>query len=440
MANDHYSYALNPGPVRSLAAAIATKNLSPVGLIQRCLDRIEQVERHIQCWSEIDADGALAVAREREKEAADGHIRGPLHGIPIGIKDLIDVEGMHTRAGSAVGANVLPAASDAEIVLALRTQGAIILGKTHTTEYAFQDPSPTRNPFNINHTPGGSSSGSAAAVASGMVPIALGTQTGASVNRPAAYCGIAAFKPSNQSLSTFGMTPLAPSYDTPGFFGWSVDDATYVYEAVAQTFVDAGPETVQEICILEDAHWSDATSEIRAALHSVANACERSGHRITRRPSPIDFARLYELQRTTMIYEAGRALRHLLDEHASRIGPKLHAALTEGAAIGTARYLDERAEIDEMRRRLFCADGSRCLFLWPATPSTAPAGLSWTGDTRYIAPWTALGGPIVTLPSGLAPNGLPVGCILMASPGRDRLLCDVARRVNAPCRSLKRKN
>lgn len=423
------SYVLNPGQLRSIAAAIAARKLSPVSLVRHYLNRIKQVERHIRCWCEVDTKGALAVAREREEEATQGRIRGPLHGIPIAIKDLIDVEGMPTRAGSATRAHAPPAAADAEIVLALRAQGAIILGKVHTTEFAFQDPSPTRNPFNIDHTPGGSSSGSAAVVASGMLPAAVGTQTGASVNRPAGYCGIAAFKPSSGSLSTWGVTPLAPSYDTPGFFGWSVDDAAYLFEAVAPSFLADRPATTNRVYILDDPHWSDVTSEMRLGIQKVAAACEVAGHGVVRQRSPIDFGTLFELQRTTMLYEASRALRHLLQKGNTGIGERLRAALDEGAGFSRARYLDERTQIEEMRRRLFLADEDNALFLWPAAPSTAPAGLNWTGDTKYISPWTALGGPIATLPAGLAANGLPRACILMAGPGSDRLLCNVARRV-----------
>ncbi|MGE3700747.1 MAG: amidase [Hyphomicrobiaceae bacterium] len=422
------SFALNPGQLRRIAADIAVQKLSPVSLVRHYLNRIKQVERHVRCWCEVDTKGALAVAREREEEAAQGRIRGPLHGIPIAIKDLIDVEGMRTRAGSATRAYVPQAAADAEIVLALRAQGAIILGKVHTTEFAFQDPAPTRNPFNIDHTPGGSSSGSAAVVASGMLPAAVGTQTGASVNRPAAYCGIAAFKPSSGSLSTWGVTPLAPSYDTPGFFGWSMDDAAYLFEAVAPAFIVHRPATANRIYILEDPHWSDATREMLLATQEVVAACERAGHTVVRQRSPIDFGWLFALQRTTMLYEASRAL-HFLNQANTGIGDRLRAALDEGAGISRSRYLDERAKIEEMRRDLFLSVEDSALFLWPAAPSTAPEGLNWTGDTKYISPWTALGGPIATLPSGVAANGLPRACILIAGPGNDRLLCDVARRV-----------
>ena len=419
----------DPGRVRALAAAIATGGLSPVTLVRRYLDRIAATDARVQCWREVDGERALAIAEVRRREAAEGRLRGALHGIPVAIKDIIDVAGLPTRANSRSRASAPPARCDAELVLALKAQGAIMLGKVHTTEFAYFDPSPARNPHNLAHTPGGSSSGSAAAVAAGMVPAAVGTQTVASVNRPAAYCGIAAFKPSTRSLATFGITPLAPSYDTPGFYGWSVDDAVYVYEAVAPNFLApcAAPDAGKpRVCIPDDPHVADAVPEVKAAVARTADAFAKAGHAVERLRPPISFERLFRLQRQTMAYEAGRALAHLLELPAQSIGEKLSAQLREGLAIPTARYLDERREIDAMRAQLFSLLRAE-IFLWPATPGPAPEGLAWTGDPKYIAPFTALGGPIVTLPAGFADNGLPIGCILSSRPGSDAQMGGWAR-------------
>jgi aspartyl-tRNA(Asn)/glutamyl-tRNA(Gln) amidotransferase subunit A len=430
MVATHVSYVADPGRVRELAAAIREKELSPVALVRRYLDRIAEVDSQVQCWREIDGARALIVAHEREREAAEGHIRGALHGVPVAIKDIIDVEGLPTRANSRSRESVSAANYDAEVVLALKAQGAIILGKVHTTEFAFFDPSPARNPHNLEHTPGGSSSGSAAAVAAGMAPAAVGTQTVASVNRPAAYCGIGAFKPSTRSLSTFGITPLGPSYDTPGFYGWSVDDAVYVYEAVAPTFLrpraDPRASTKPTVCIAEDPHIADAIPEMKAAVARMADAFAKAGHAVERVRPPISFERLFRIQRHTMTYEAGRALKYLLEEPQGTVGEKLTAHIGDGLAIPTQQYLDERAEIDQMRETLFAALKAE-VFLWPAAPGTAPAGLGWTGDPKYISPWTALGGPIVTVPAGLAGNGLPIAGILSSRPGTDPQMCAWAR-------------
>ncbi len=426
------NFAADPGRVQELAKDLAENRTSPVALVKRYLDRIAVVDPHVECWRQVDAEQALATAQEREREAAAGRIRGPLHGVPVAIKDIIDVEGLPTRAGSKSRAASGPANSDAEIVLALKSAGAIVLGKVHTTEFAFFDPSPARNPHDLRCTPGGSSSGSAAAVAAGMVPLAVGTQTVASLNRPAAYCGIAAFKPSTRSLSTYGITPLAPSYDTPGLYGWRVEDAVFAYEAIAPAFmaVQQSPtaSATPAVCVAEDPHISDAVPEITAAVVRLADTFRQRGHSVEYSPSPISFARLFRLQRSTMAYEAGRALKHLLREAAGQVGDRITNLIREGLQIAAAQYFAEREEIARMRNRLF-TELKADVFLWPATPTTAPPGLASTGDPKYIAPWTALGGPIVSVPAGHAGDGLPIGCILSSRPGTDRQMCDWARRL-----------
>jgi len=427
-----YNFAADPGRVGALAQAIAGKRLSPVALVQRYLDRIAATDPNVECWRQVDAERALETAQEREREAQRGTIRGALHGIPVAIKDIIDVAGLPTRANSRSRAAAAPANSDAEVVLSLKTAGAIVLGKVHTTEFAYFDPSPARNPHDVRHTPGGSSSGSAAAVAAGMVPVAVGTQTVASINRPAAYCGISAFKPSTRSLSTYGITPLGPSYDTPGFYGWSVADAVYVFEAVAPPFLSLQhrpPAPARfSVCIPDDPHMADAIPEVKAALARLADALASAGHGVERPASPIAFERLCNLQRSTMSYEAGRALRHLLQDPAGAVGEKIAALIRDGLAIAPSQYLEERSEIDRLRATLF-AELKADVFLWPATPASAPEGLGWTGDPKYISPWTALAGPIVSVPAGFATNGLPIGCILSARPGTDLAMCTWARQL-----------
>jgi aspartyl-tRNA(Asn)/glutamyl-tRNA(Gln) amidotransferase subunit A len=433
-ATVNYNFALDPGRVCDLATDIARQRLSPVALIEGYLARIAAAEPHVECWRQLDAEGALKIAQEREREAASGKLRGALHGVPVAIKDIIDVEGLPTRANSHSRATLGAANSDAEIVSALKTAGAVVLGKVHTTEFAFFDPSPARNPHDIRHTPGGSSSGSAAAVAAGMVPVAVGTQTVASVNRPAAYCGISAFKPSTRSLSTYGITPLGPSYDTPGVYGWSVADAIYAFEAIAPPVLRMRQATPQHatlgVCVPDDPHIFDAIPEMKAAVTRFGDAFANAGQAVDRPPSPISFGRLFALQRSTMTYEAGRALKHLLQEPAGSVGEKITALVREGLAIAPSRYLAERNEIECLRETLF-AKLTAEVFLWPAIPATAPAGLSWTGDPKYISPWTALGGPIVSVPAGFANNGLPIGCILSARPGSDMQMCAWARQLVA---------
>ena len=421
----------DPGRVRDLAADIRSGNLSPVALTQRYLDRIEAVDDKVEAWRIVDGDRALAIAAEREAEAKDGRIRGPLHGIPVAIKDIIDVEGLPTRCNSRSRERIAPASADAEIVLALRSAGAIPLGKAHTTEFAFFDPSPARNPHNLEHTPGGSSSGSAAAVAAGMAPISIGTQTVASVNRPAAYCGIAAFKPSTRSISSFGITPLAPGYDTAGTFGWSVDDAVLCFEAIMPTFMRASPVPARDrplsVIVPDDILIADASADVKAAMARMADAFANAGHKVERRKSPVSFVRIAELQRTTHLYETGRALAYLQEVPRGMAGDKILEAVRDGLAMSTTRYLDERGEMEGHARDFFAAHAGADVFLWPATPEPAPKGLAWTGERKYIAPWTALGGPVVTVPAGKATNGLPIAALLAGHPGADRDMCGFAR-------------
>ncbi|MGI9418459.1 MAG: amidase, partial [Geminicoccaceae bacterium] len=352
-------YVENPGQVRELARAIRQGALTSTALVRRCLDRIEAVQPHVEPWREVDGERAPRIAADRDRGVGEGHIRGPLHGIPIGVKDIIDVEGLPTRCNARWRADAKPAKNDAEVVLSLKTAGAIMLGKVHTTEFAFFDPSPARNPHNREHTPGGSSSGSGAAVASGTVPVALGTQTMASVNRPAAYCGVSAFKPSTRLLSIYGVAPLAASYDTIGFYGWSVDDAVTAFEAARPPHTRSAAEPrvpgQARIVMLEDPLISDCGADMSASYQAMAEDFLSRGHTVEARPSPVPFERIGALHWTTMLYEIGRAHPDQLDLPEGQVGTRLIEAIIDGLAIETDRYLDERGELDKIRTAFFAA-------------------------------------------------------------------------------------
>jgi aspartyl-tRNA(Asn)/glutamyl-tRNA(Gln) amidotransferase subunit A len=420
----------DPGRLRDLADRIRAGNLSPVELVQRYLDRIEVVQPLAAPWREIDAERAHVVAKAREEQAARGEILGPLHGIPFGVKDIIDVEGLPTRCNCRAFEDRAPAAADAEVVLALKAAGAIVLGKVHTTEFAFFEPSPARNPHNTAHTPGGSSSGSGAAVASGTVPMALGTQTMASLNRPAAYCGIAAFKPSTRSVSGYGVSPLAPSFDTTGIYGWTVDDAVYGYEALmppGTAPIGSTPSLEKaRVVVIEDPLIEDMSPDMKAAFEAKCEAVRAPEREVVSLPSPVPFMRLGELHWSIMAYETGRTLAHMLDYPAELVGVRIRELIAEGRAISSERYVRDRAELNALRRAFFGAFATTDVFLWPATPGPAPESIASTGNPKYIAPWTVLGGPIVTLPAGFS-NGLPIGCILSSVPGSDHALGTLAR-------------
>ena len=427
----------DPGHIETLVGDMRSGRLSSEALVGRCLDRIARVDEHVQAWRVVDSDRALEDARALDREAAEGRFRGPLHGLPVAIKDVMDVEGLPTRCNSRALQDRAPATADSEIVTQLRVAGAVVLGKAHTTEYAFFDPSPARNPHHTDHTPGGSSSGSAAAVASGMAPAATGTQTVASVNRPAAYCGIAAFKPSTGLLSTFGVTPLAPMFDTVGFFGWRVADAAALFEAVCPAHAaprrramrtGAGDERLTVVA-LDDPFLGQSVPAVHDAMASAADRLRGDGHEVLARNACVSFETLCDEQLRCMLYQTGRVHRSLLDLPRDQVGEKLREAVETGTGIGDDEFRATYASLATARLRLHESVADADAVLWPAAPDTAPEGIAWTGDPRYIAPWTALGGPVVTVNVGSDGNGLPIGALLAGAPGTDAEFTGIARRL-----------
>jgi aspartyl-tRNA(Asn)/glutamyl-tRNA(Gln) amidotransferase subunit A len=415
------SFASDPGRVLSTVDDPAWSSCEQ--RIAASFARIAEVEPQVAAWRELDEERAMATARSLDQHADAGHPCGPLHGVPFAIKDVIDVAGLPTRCQNAARSASAPVSADAHLVGLLRQAGAVILGKAHTTEYAFFDPSPARNPHNIKHTPGGSSSGSAAAVAAGMAAAALGTQTVASVNRPAAYCGVAAFKPSTGALSTFGVTPLAPMFDTVGFFGWRVADAVRLFEAICPPYLQAQHQVAKSgplrVLVLEDPLLDAAHDDVKQVMDVSAKRLRDAGHVLNAYKASIDFASLYADQRHAMLYQTGRVHAALLKLPQDMLGEKLRAAITEGLAIDDNSFNSACARMETARATLLAQINDADAVLWPAAPATAPEGLEWTGDPAFISPWTAIGGPVVTVPTGNGSNGLPIAMLLTGKPGTD---------------------
>jgi aspartyl-tRNA(Asn)/glutamyl-tRNA(Gln) amidotransferase subunit A len=423
------SLAADPGSVEEIGRAVESQRADPVVLLEASLRRIDAVENRVHGWRLLDRDSALAQARVLRQEAEAGRIRSPLHGIPVAVKDVLDVAGLPTRAGSPTRANIAPSTIDAQVVAQLRAAGAIILGKAHTTEFAYFDgPPPTRNPHNLAHTPGGSSGGPAAVVAAGMVPLSLGTQTAGSVSRPAAYCGIAAFKPSTRAWSSFGLVPFAPSFDTVGVFGHRVRDAVAAARVLMPPYLQRSPSPPSPLTIgfIDDPITAAASAAVADTLRSASDALAGSGFRVERVRSPVPFADIVGSHKMAIEYEVARAHPDL--EYNPEVSAGLREAIGRGRLIDDLAYRNACAAFDAARDRFWAAALHFDGLIFPAAPDVAPEGMK-TGDPRFIVPFTVLGGPIVSIPVGFGSGGLPLGVMLIGAPGTDAPIVCIAEKV-----------
>jgi Asp-tRNA(Asn)/Glu-tRNA(Gln) amidotransferase A subunit family amidase len=351
--------------------------------------------------------------------------RSPLHGLPVGIKDIFDTADYPTSYGSPIYAGHQPKA-DAAMVMLVKRAGGLVLGKTVTTEFASLQPAGTRNPHNPAHTPGGSSSGSAAAVAAGMLPLALGSQTGGSVIRPAAFCGVAGFKPSYRLLPAVGMKCFSWSLDTVGLFGAGVADVAFAAAALTgrDLRVDGRPPATP---VIVRPKLADAASDaMQTALEHATLAAEKSGAKIKTLELPPIFAEATRAHRIISGYEAFRALAFEYDNHRDGLGPTLRRQLNDAAAIDADAYDDARRTARRARQALLTllADGE--VLLTPSAPGAAPAGLGSTGEATFNRLWTLLGTPCVNVPGLADPSGLPLGVQVIARFGRDRFALSAA--------------
>jgi Asp-tRNA(Asn)/Glu-tRNA(Gln) amidotransferase A subunit family amidase len=419
-----------------IARQVRAGILSPVEVVEACLKRIDEIDPSVLAWIHVDRAGALETARKLEAEARAGAFRGPLHGVPVGIKDIIAVAGMTTTNGSGDFAHERPEV-DATCVARLRGAGAVILGKTATTQFASGDPAPTRNPWNLEHTPGGSSSGSAAGVASGMMPLALGTQTGGSVLRPAAYCGIVGLKPTHGRISTAGVTPLAWSLDHVGVFARTVADAALalgvlaghddadLLSATAPTtdYMAALGERPLRLGIPRGLYQDKASAEVSGHLDAVASAFAREGAAIEEVLLPDSVERIRSAHALVMRVEAAAYHRERFALHADSYRPFIHAIVEEGLSIPGFEYARARNLQREFRRDMARALEGLDAFLMPVAPTPAPKGLESTGDPSLCVPGSFSGLPAIAVPSASSAEGLPLAIQLIAGAfAEDRLL------------------
>ncbi len=431
--------ALLPLGAVELRDRLARGALTAVDLVEACIARIEAREDEVRAWAWFDPDFAREQARGLDTYRKSGRAIGPLHGLPVALKDIIDTKRIPTENGCGLDAGRVPA-TDAFVVERLRQSGAIIMGKTVTTELAFMHPGATRNPHDPAHTPGGSSSGSAAAVADGMVPLAIGTQTGGSVIRPASYCGITGFKPTFGAIPRRGILTQSPSLDTVGVFASDplgaalLADVLFGHDAADKATALAPPPRLLDtaraapplkpvFAFVRPPGWEDADPEVHAAF---AELVEALGDQVFEVELPSAFAEAADQRRRINFAEMSRHYYRYWRDGADSLGPQTRAAIEEGNAIPARDYLaalDWGPVLTAGLGEIF----ERCnAILCPAATGPAPEGLEFTGDAVFNGLWTLCGTPAVTLPLLTAGNGLPMGVQLVGQRGDDARLLRTA--------------
>jgi Asp-tRNA(Asn)/Glu-tRNA(Gln) amidotransferase A subunit family amidase len=399
----------------ALARRLDAGEIRPADVIDMCARAIAEREPTIGAFTTLDLDGAKARASARKDLATL-----PLRGLPVGVKDIFDTVDFPTEYGSPIYAGHQPKA-DAAMVALTRRAGGIVLGKTVTTEFASLQPAHTRNPRNPAHTPGGSSSGSAAAVAAGFVPIAFGSQTGGSVIRPAAYCGVAGYKPSYRLLPTVGVKCFSWSLDTVGIFTAGVADAAFCLSKIngRNLHVDAERPAPPRIALVRTSVWAEASADMQNAVESAVRMAESAGARVRELVLPPIFEDAARAHRTVQDYEAFQALADEFDRHRDRLGPILREQLGQAAAITADAYDDARRTARRARRLFADLMADTDVILTPSAPGAAPDGLGSTGSPMFNRLWTLLGAPCVNVPGIADPSGLPLGVQIVGRFARD---------------------
>lgn len=411
---------IQPLPLAPLIQELRNGTLSATAAVTQCLNRIDETENQVHAWVSVDREGALDAARAADELAPEQ--RPPLHGVPIGVKDIIDVAGMPTGCGSALRRDHV-ASEDAGIVRELRKLGAIVLGKTVTTEFAYFSPGPTRNPHAPEHTPGGSSSGSAAAVAAGMVPLAIGTQTAASLIRPAAYCGTYGFVSPVGTWPESGIVGLSPTLDSAGFFTADLEGMALMSRL--RTPAEEAPTEQErpEVCLWRPGPAFGASSRMLEQIDQARAALERGNWRTSLVDLDEPATEMVELHTLIMGYEAARE-RAAEAAHPEALSPQFAQLLGEGSRTSEGEYraaLERRKAVlehlsEQFRDRLLVA---------PSAQDCAPAGIVATGAPIMSRPWQLLGWPTLNCPVGKA-GKLPLGIQIIGTPARQNWLLEVA--------------
>jgi Asp-tRNA(Asn)/Glu-tRNA(Gln) amidotransferase A subunit family amidase len=416
--------------LRDMLAGIRDRRWSAEDLMRACLGRVQALEGDVQAWTHLDADGALGRAQSADALRKRGGEIGPLHGAPVAVKDIIDVAGMPTRYGSPIQASAAPANTSAACVQTLLGAGAIAMGKTVTAEFAYYTPGKTRNPWNYAHTPGGSSMGSAAAVACGMAAAALGTQTNGSIIRPAAYCGIVGFKPSMGAVPNDGTLDPWSTLDHTGVFARNVADAALVAAHVAAPGVVSPtvtpPAEAPYLALVRSPAWKSAQAAQKLTMASDVAVLAGAGARIEELDLPDTYSEAHRMHRRVMAYEGARHFAALRERHAGAMSTALNQLIDEGLAVSEAEYREAIAYVRAARESFSQTMGRYDAIITPPAVGEAPATLEHTGDPAFCTIWTLLGAPAVTIPGGTGPQGLPIGMQIVGRRGQDDRTLGVA--------------
>ncbi len=404
-------------------AAVATGAASVSDIVAGCLEKVRELDATIGAFRIINADAVRSAAKE-----LDHQVTGPLQGLVVGVKDVIDTADLPTAYGSPLFADHQPSV-DADVVAALRRNGALVLGKTESTEFAMFQPTRTRNPVDPSRTPGGSSSGSAAAVAAGMVPTALGTQTAGSVVRPAAYCGVYGFKPSRGWTSTRGIWLLSEQLDTVGLFARRASDLMLLYRRLRSGAPAASGGGSQPparpaharpaVAVLTAEEWASCGQEVHDALRFVAGRLSDRGWKVREMPMPASWRHLPEHHDVVMAVEVAKNLHASLGGRAGQISESAQAVVERGDRCSAKEYLAAVEAREEARRLLAPLSVAADLVLTPSALGVAPEGLAYTGDPVMCRPWTLLGLPAANVPAYRRADELPVGVQLVGLAGDD---------------------
>jgi aspartyl-tRNA(Asn)/glutamyl-tRNA(Gln) amidotransferase subunit A len=405
--------------------------LSPLQYAEALLARVDAVEGRVKAWTTIDREAVLSEARLMEAEARKKQFRGPLHGIPVGIKDIFYTKNLRTTMGSTAFADFIPT-YDASVVKKLKHAGAIIMGKCVTTVLVFLDPGPTRNAWNTNHTPGGSSSGSAAAVAARMCPVSIGSQTVGSVGRPAAYNGVVSIMPTQARVDMTGAFPLAWSLDHVGVFSRSAADIEILLASCSESPLPSRSGSNHHkfrIGLASGFFFEKADAESQGKIEELAGRLSGSGFQVSVADLPPIFDLHPAILRTIVRSEAASTHQQLIRSNPEAYGPKLRDLVQLGELIDASTYLRARRIRREYQRQMMRLFEHVDVVLTPAAPGPAPAGIAATGDPVMQAPWTLADFPTMTLPLAVASNGLPLGIQLSAAPLHEGMLLEAAKAI-----------